>query len=112
MNDLRWMLVAGIYLVWIMNGAVLALTADVGAAWILSVSAAALVVTWCIVDARRRGHPLVPMAQKLLLLNWPVGGPLYLVWSRSWWGLWLSLLHFFGYWVALFLGIIVAMLAS
>lgn len=50
---------------------------------------------WCTVDARLMGWPLVEMARLGIFFGWPVGVPVYLLWSRRLRGLGLLLLHGF-----------------
>lgn len=51
----------------------------------LSISIA--IVMWCVVDARIRRKPVLPIVQFLMLLTSPLSACVYLVWSRKGWGL-------------------------
>ena len=105
MKDLRWVLVVGIYIVWSLSGAAQILAPEDARVTLgLAIAASTLIVVWCTIDARRRGHPIVRIVQMLMWFFWPIAAPMYLIWSRSWVGFGFSVLHFIGFLVALFIG--------
>jgi hypothetical protein len=48
---------------------------------------AVLVTMTCVADARAQGRPMLEPARLAMLLACPVAVPVYLLWSRGWWGL-------------------------
>jgi len=50
---------------------------------ILALMIGVLVTGWAIIDGRVRGKPLVMSASSWLFFTYPVGFPLYCVWSRG-----------------------------
>lgn len=54
---------------------------------VISFGLAVTCAMWCTADAAARGRALVWPARFGILLFWPVGVPLYLIWSRGMWGL-------------------------
>jgi len=46
-----------------------------------------LVTMTCVADGRARGRPMVEAARLATLLVCPIAVPIYLLWSRGWWGL-------------------------
>ena len=110
MKDPRWMLVVGIYIVWSLSGAAQILApGDTRVTLGLTISASTLIVMWCTIDARRRGHPIVRIVQMLMWFVWAIAAPMYLIWSRSWVGIGLSVLHFIGFLVAILIGFYVTL---
>ncbi len=55
--------------------------------YLLQLTFAILVVLTCAKDASARGRPIVSIVQLLMLLFWPIAGPVYLVYSRGWRGI-------------------------
>lgn len=55
--------------------------------FLLGVSLAFVVSTTCLVDARIVGRGLVCPARAALFVAWPFAMPVYVLWSRGWWGL-------------------------
>lgn len=51
---------------------------------------------WVVLDARERGNPILHILQLILFLTWPIAVPLYLMTSRGFRGLYLSVAHFVG----------------
>ena len=62
---------------------------------LFSLTAAITVVKLCVIDARARRTPIVPIVQFLMLPSWTIAAPIYLIWSRRWYGVLWALLWAF-----------------
>ena len=93
-KPLHGTLVASLYLLWAASGIAqgLSLPPD-WLLWLQAALAAAVMTTWCAVDAARRDRPLGPARLALILVSWPVAVPIYLLVSRGWKGLFIALGH-------------------
>ena len=94
----RFVLVAALYLVIAVGYVVAVLRPEAVSVIRLVVSAAVATMAayWCVVDSRVRGSPIVQSLHWIIFFTWPIAVPIYLVWSRRWWGLGLALAHGIG----------------
>jgi hypothetical protein len=63
---------------------------------VMQVALQAALVGWCVVDARLRGRPLLPVVQMMMFFTAHVAAPIYLIWSRRFRGAALALLNLVG----------------
>lgn len=92
--DLRTLLIVSLYILWAASGITQGLSAPPSwLLWCQALLVASVVTTWCAVDARSRGKPIVPVLQMLLLFTWPITAPIYLIRSRGWLGLAIAIAH-------------------
>ncbi len=91
---MRLFLLAYAYFLFLLRGVCYAISPDPPAVdWILSILLAFIMVMLCQSDARQRQKPLTRSLGFVMLITWPLAVPAYLIWSRGWKGLWLTLLH-------------------
>ena len=57
---------------------------------------ASTATSWCVVDSRILGRPMLRVTHEMTFLIWPAAVPLYLIWSRRFRGLGITLLHAVG----------------
>ena len=57
---------------------------------------ASTVTSWCVVDSHILGRPMLRITHEMTFLIWPAAVPLYLIWSRRFRGLGITLLHAVG----------------
>ncbi len=60
---------------------------------VIPVAFFAILVSWTLTDARRRGHPIPLLAGAPMFFVAGLAVPGYLIWSRGWRGLGLVVLH-------------------
>jgi hypothetical protein len=101
-QDYRWLLVLGIYVAAALSGFTQALSNNALVYYLTALLLACSATGWCVVDARRRGRPLLPAVQLIALLLWFVAVPIYLLASRGWRGLGWALLNLVGLYVTIF----------
>ncbi|MGQ0636786.1 MAG: hypothetical protein ACT4QC_19415 [Planctomycetaceae bacterium] len=59
----------------------------------LALVVATFVSLACVADARILRRPLACPVRAALFFFWPIALPVYLLWSRGWWGLAIVLIH-------------------
>jgi len=65
--------------------------------WLASVLIALFAASWCVVDARRRGKPLLSIVQLIIFVTWVIAVPVYLIATRNVRGFGYALLHAIGF---------------
>jgi hypothetical protein len=103
-SNLRWLLVAQLYIASLLWGIVQVFTQHAGLYFLFAIIMATASALWTVSDARSRGRPVLHIVQLFLFLFWPIAIPIYLVLSRGIRGFGWSLLHAVGLMAALYLG--------
>ncbi len=60
------------------------------------ISLCLIMTYWCVIDSRIRGYPILHSFYFIIIFLWPVAVPVYLIWSRGFWGLTLAIIHLIG----------------
>jgi hypothetical protein len=85
--DSKWLLVAGFYISAILACFSRAAQHDNALVdYIPNFLMACTAAGWCVVDARRRGKPIVLAVQFIMLIFWSLAVPIYLIATRGWRG--------------------------
>jgi hypothetical protein len=91
--DSRLRLVIGLYVATALAGSTQALSVNALVYYLSSLLLACCATGWCVVDARQRGKPMLPIVKLLCLIFWTIAVPIYLIGSRGWRGAGWLLLH-------------------
>lgn len=93
---LRRLAGVGLYVVTLEQGVLQALRPEGYMALVYLLAMACLATYWCVLDSQTRQRPILHSFYWLIFAVWPLGAAIYLVWSRGWKGLPLSMLHGLG----------------
>jgi hypothetical protein len=100
-HDFRPLFVAGLYGVAAFSGFAQAISENSLVYYLVAMLLSCFATAWCVVDARRRGKPLLPVLQMITFFTWPIAVPIYLISTRKWRGLAYALVHAIGLYVVM-----------
>lgn len=95
--DPRPLVLTGFYVTALLFGVLQTNSSNSLLHWLSSLLIALLATSWCAVDARRRGRPLLSIVQLVILVTWVISVPVYLIATRSVRGFGYALLHAIGF---------------
>ena len=96
-SKLRRHLVITLYVASFLWGVVQVMVPDLGGLYYLfALVMAGAAAWWAVSDARERGKPILHILQLFVFLLWPVAVPIYLIATRGFRGLGLSVAHVVG----------------
>ena len=97
-SKLRRQLVITLYVSCLVGGVVQVMAPDVvgGLYYLFAIAMAGCAAWWAVSDARDRGKPILHILQLLVFLSWPIAVPIYLIKTRGFRGLGLSVAHAVG----------------
>ena len=104
-RKLRRLLVITLYVASLVWGVVQVMAPDVGGLYYLfALVMAGCAAWWAVSDARDRGKPILHILQLFVFLLWPIAVPIYLIATRGFRGLGLSVAHAVGLILVLCIG--------
>lgn len=99
-RDHHRLIVVALYGLALFGGFIDAVSTNGLVMFLFSLLFATLAASWCAMDARIRGNPMLPVVQMIVLLTWPIAVPVYLIQSRGARGLLYLFIHGLGLYVA------------
>jgi hypothetical protein len=75
---------------------------------IFALTIATVITLLCVADSKVLGKPLIHSVREIMFLTWPLAVPIYVVWSRRFWGLLILSLHVFLLFVTYYLAAVFA----
>ncbi len=105
-SKLRRLLVITLYVSSLSWGVVQVMAPAVAGAlyYLFGITMAGCAAWWAVLDARDRGKPILHILQLLVLVFWPIAVPIYLIATRGFRGLGLSVAHAVGLILVLCIG--------